>query len=228
MANIETMAREYKKIPDSDTAKRLRSRFPIFHVMVVALCDDKENATREFKKRLRVDPESILAHYGLGLVLERDGKIHEALNHFKIALQGKGNSIPIMFSMAKAYQTIGQYEKSVSILKKALQLSPKDKEILYLLALSLQNLEQYGLSSGIYERLTFLPPVKNMVYYNLGLVYGRQDKLAMAHYNLGIYFSKLRRKEKALFHFKKAQELSESEPALKEKINKALMGLHNH
>jgi predicted Zn-dependent protease len=228
MANIETMAREYTKIPDSDTTKELRSSFPIFHTMVEALCDDKENAAREFKKRLRVDPESIFAHYGLGLVLERDGKIHEALNHFKKALRGKGDSIPIMFSMAQAYQTDGQYENSVSILQKALQLSPKDKNILYLLALSFQNLERYDQASRIYERLTFLPPVNHLVYYNLGLVYGRQDKLAMAHYNLGIYFSKLRRKEKALFHFKKAQELSESEPALKEKINKALMGLHNH
>ena len=227
MANIETMAQEYTKIPDSDTTKRLRSRFPIFHTMVEALCDDKENAAREFKKRLRVDPESILAHYGLGLALERDGKIHEALNCFKKALRGKKNSIPIMFSMAKAYQTIGQYEKSVSILQKTLQLSPKDKDILYLLALSFQHLERYDQASRIYERLTFLPPVKNRVYYNLGLVYGRQDKLAVAHYNLGIYFSKLRRKEKALFHFKKAQELAESEPALKEKINKALKSLGN-
>ena len=99
---------------------------------------------------------------------------------------------------------------------------------MYLLALSFQHLERYGQASKIYERLTFLPPVKNRVYYNLGLVYGRQDKLAMAHYNLGIYFSKLSRKEKALFHFKKAQELSKSEPALKEKIDKALMGLANH
>jgi tetratricopeptide (TPR) repeat protein len=193
--------------------------------MVIALCDDKEYATREFKKRLRADPESILAHYGLGLALERDGKINKALNHFKIALRGKENSIPIMFSMAKAYQTIGQYENSVSILQEALQLSPKDKEILYLLALSLQNLEQYGQSSRIYERLTFLPPVKDRVYYNLGLVYGREGKLAMAHYNLGMYFTKLRRKEKALFHFNKAKELAESKPALKEKINKALADL---
>ena len=227
MANIETMAQEYTKMPDSDETKKLRSRFPIFHTMVVALCDDKEDATREFKKRLRVDPESILAHYGLALALERGGKIHEALNHFKIALRGKGNSVPIMFSMAKAYQTIGQYEKSVSILQKALQLSPKDKEILYLLALSLQNLEQYGQSSRIYERLTFLPPVKDMVYYNLGLVYGRQGKLALAHYHLGIYSNKLRKKEDALFHFKKAKELAESKPALKEKINKALSRLVN-
>ncbi|MBW2106331.1 MAG: M48 family metalloprotease [Deltaproteobacteria bacterium] len=222
MANIETMAREYKKIPDSDTTKKLRSHFPIFHTMVIALCDDKENAAREFKKRLAVEPESILAHYGLGLVLERDGKIHEALDHFKIALKRKGNSIPIMFSMAKAYQTIGQYQESVSILQKALHLSSKDKDILYLLALSFQDLERYDQASRIYERLTFLPPVKDMVYYNLGLVYGRQGKLALAHYNLGIYSNKLGRKKNALFHFNKAKELAESEPALKEKINKAL------
>jgi predicted Zn-dependent protease len=228
MANIETMAREYIKIPDSDTTKKLRSRFPIFHTMVIALCDDKQNAAQEFKKRLRREPESPLAHYGLGLALERDGKIYEALNHFRVALQGMKESIPIMFSMAKSYQTIGQYEKAATILQNALTIDPHDKHVLYLLALSFQHLERYGQSSRIYERLTNLPPVKDRVYYNLGLVYGRQDKLAIAHYNLGIYFSKLRRKEKALFHFKKAQELSEGESALREKINKALIELSNH
>ena len=96
---------------------------------------------------------------------------------------------------------------------------------MYLLALSFQNLEQYGQASSIYEKLTFLPPVDDEVYYNLGLVYGRQGKLALAHYNLGIYFTKLRSKEKALFHFEKARELAQSDPALRERIDKALMSL---
>jgi predicted Zn-dependent protease len=228
MANIEIMAQEYSKLPDSDTTKQLRSRFPIFHAMVIALCDDKQNAIQVFDKRLRADPESILAHYGRGLVLERDGKIHDALNSFKKALKEKNHSIPIRFSMAKAYQTIGQYEKAASILQNALQVAPHDKHLLYLLALSYQHLEQYGRSSRIYERLTHLPPVRDNVYYNLGLVYGRQGNLTMAHYYLGIYFSKLQRKEKALFHFKKAQEDSKRDPELREKIDKALRDLHNH
>jgi tetratricopeptide (TPR) repeat protein len=117
---------------------------------------------------------------------------------------------------------LGEYEDSVSILRKALELSPKDKEILFLLALSSQELEQYGQASEIYERLTFLPPVKDMVYYNLGIVYGRQGKLPLAHYNLGIYFSKLRSREKALFHFEKANELVRNDAALQNKIEKAL------
>jgi len=51
MANIETMAQEYTKIPDSDRDKKnCDPVFRIFHTMVVALCDDKENAAREFKK----------------------------------------------------------------------------------------------------------------------------------------------------------------------------------
>ncbi len=227
MANIETMLQGYKKMPEPDKTKELRSRFPLFHAMVLALCNDKEDATREFKKKLIADPESIVAHYGLGLILEREGKINEALNHLKIALKKKEGSIPIMFAMGKAYQINGQYENSVSILQEALKISPKDKEIMYLLALSFQHLEQYNQASRVYNKLTFLPQVKDRIYHNLGLVYGRQGKLALAHYNLGIYFSKLRRREKALFHFNKAKELAGSKPELKEKIDKALKGLVN-
>ena len=225
MANIEAMSRGHKMMPEPDETKKLRLRFPIFHTMVVALCDDKEAATRVFKRILQTDPKSSMAHYGLALILQREGNIHEALSHFSAALRENPNSIPILFSMGNAYQTIGEYENSVSILKKARKLSPKDTNILYLLALSFQNLEQYGQASKIYEKLTFLPPVNDRVYYNLGLVYGRQGKLARAHYNLGIYFTKLRRREKALFHFEKAKELVQSDPALRQRIDKALMGL---
>lgn len=225
MANIESMLQGYKKMPDPGKTKQLRSRFPIFHTMVMALCMDKEDAIREFEKRLLANPKSAMAHYGLGLALEREGKTTNALDHFKRALKEKPDSIPIMFSIAKAYQTNGQYENSLSVLQKALERAPRDKEILFLSALSLQNLERYSQASKIYERLTFLPPVKDRVYYNLGLVYGRQGNLSLAHYNLGIYSTKLRKRERALFHFKKAEEFAENKPALKEKINKALMDL---
>lgn len=227
MANMEVRLQGYKKMPEPDKTKELRSRFPLFRTMVLALCNDEEDATRKFKERLIDDPESIVANYGLGLTLKREGKINEAINHFKIALKKEKGSIPIMFAMGKAYQMDGQYENSVSILQEALELSPKDKEIMYLLALSLQNLELYSQASRIYNKLTFLPPVKDGIYYNLGLVYGRQGKLALAHYNLGLYFTKLKKREKALFHLKKARELAGSKPALKEKIDKSLKGLVN-
>ena len=225
MAAIEAMLQGYEKLPDTKETKELRARFPAFRTMVVALCQDKEAATREFRKGLSADPESFMAHYGLGLVLEREGLADEALNHLKIALRQQPGSVPIMYALGETYQTSGQYENSISILNKALEQSPNDKEIMYLLGLSFQHLEQYDQASRIFERLTFLPPVKDRLYYNLGLVYGRQGKLALAHYNLGIYFTKLNKREEALFHFKKANEHAGSDPALKERIDKALKGL---
>jgi predicted Zn-dependent protease len=225
MAAIEVMLQGYEKPPDTKETKELRARFPVFRTMVVALCQDKEAARREFRKGLSADPESFMAHYGLGLVLEREGLADEALNHLKIALRQQPGSVPIMYALGETYQTSGQYENSISILNKALEQSPNDKEMMYLLGLSFQHLEQYDQASGIFERLSFLPPVKDRVYYNLGLVYGRQGKLALAHYNLGIYFTKLNKREEALFHFKTANEHAGSDPALKEKIDKALMDL---
>jgi predicted Zn-dependent protease len=225
MATIESMLRGYEKTSDHETTKKLRALFPIFQTMVIALCLDKEQAARELEKRLRDDPSSGTAHYGLGLILQREGKLNQALEHFKIAGRENTDSIPVMFSLAETYQMLGEYEDSVSVLRKALELSPKDKEILFLLALSLQELEQYSQASEIYERLTFLPPVKDTVYYNLGIVYGRQGKLALAHYNLGIYFSKLRSREKASFHFEKAKELVSNDAALQNKIEKALVDI---
>jgi len=222
MATIESMLRGYEKTPDQETTKKLRAFFPIFQTMVIALCLDKEQAARELEKRLRNDPGSDTAHYGLGLILQREGKLNEALEHFKIADKKNTDSIPVMFSLAETCQMLGEYKDSVSVLRRALELSPKDKEVLFLLALSLQELEQYSQASRIYERLTFIPPVKDMVYYNLGIVYGREGKLALAHYNLGIYFSRLRSREKALFHFEKAKELVKNDAALQNKIEKAL------
>ncbi len=226
MANIEAMLQGYVKKPDPDQTKQLRARFPLFRIMVTALCMEAEDAKREFAERLRSDPKSAPAHYGLGLVLEREGRITEAIEQFRQSLAENPDSTEVMFSMGNSYLSNGQYEESLSILQKALALAPRDKEILYLYALSLQNLERYSAAAKIYERLTFLPPVKDKVYYNLGIVYGRQGSLPLAHYNLGIYFTKLGKRNEALFHFRKAEQLAADNPALREKIRSALGDLN--
>lgn len=227
MTNIEVMLKEYSDKPELGKAKKFRSQFPIFHTMVVALCNDKEHSKRRFKKILLDDDKSAVAHYGMGLILERSGFPEEAISHFKIALEQKPESIPIIYSIAKSYQDMGKYDESIASLQKALDLSPKDKAVLKLFALSLQKLELYDRAAVIFNRLTYLAPVEDSIYYHLGVVYGRQDKLKLAHYNLGIYFTRLKQKEKARFHFKKAQRLTEGDQVLQEKIDSALNELDN-
>jgi tetratricopeptide (TPR) repeat protein len=81
---------------------------------------------------------------------------------------------------------------------------------------------EYAKADPIYERLTIMEPVEDEVFYNLGIVYGKQDKLGLAHYNFGIYFRRLRQEKEAEFHFKKAEEFSKKNPALLKKIRKKL------
>jgi len=59
----------------------------------------------------------------------------------------------------------------------------------------------------------------------LGLCYGRENKLALAHYNFGRYFKMLGQIRKAQFHFQKAKGLAGNNPVLQEKIIKAMGGL---
>ena len=67
-----------------------------------------------------------------------------------------------------------------------------------------------------------MEPVQNEVFYHFGVSLGRQKRLGLAHYYFGIYFKRLKEKEKADFHFQKARELSGGDPLLLERISKAM------
>ena len=77
----------------------------------------------------------------------------------------------------------------------------------------------------IFEKLSYLKPVRNTVYYHLGVCYGREKQLALAHYNFGIFFKNSGRFQKAMFHFEKAKGLATGNTALLEKIRKETDGV---
>jgi tetratricopeptide (TPR) repeat protein len=117
---------------------------------------------------------------------------------------------------------VGQDDKAIGILEKALKIDNQDRSTLYLLAVSHQQREEFRKASRLYARLTLMEPVKDEVYYNLGVSYGRQERLAIAHYNFGIYFKRLKKIRKARFHFQKAEDLAQDDPALRGRIRKAM------
>jgi tetratricopeptide (TPR) repeat protein len=86
-------------------------------------------------------------------------------------------------------------------------------------------LEDYDKAIGIYNKLVSLAPVKNEVFYNLGVCYGRQDRLVWAHYYFGIYFKQLKEPQKAQFHFQKSLDLAKDDPLMQTRIKKAIQGM---
>jgi len=57
------------------------------------------------------------------------------------------------------------------------------------------------------------------------MTYGKLNMLGESHYNFGLYFQILNKKDAALFHFKKALEYFPSDSPRAEAVNQAIKAL---
>ena len=225
-SNLDIMLRNYSKKPDSSEAARFRALFPFFKTIVRAKSVEPRDAERVFRRELDKNPDSALAHFGLGLVWNRKSEYDLAIEHFQKALGAQPKSVPVLRSLGESYQMKGQDAKAIAVLEKALKIDHQDVSLLFHLAFSYQNLKEYEKAIRLYERLVAMNAANMQVFYNLGVSYGKEGKLALAHYNFGIYFKRLGRREKAIFHFQKAAALCKNDPHLKDRIENAMKGLH--
>ena len=225
MSNIEIMMTGYDPKPVNREVARFKRLFPFLKTIIRAKYIEHREAVRLFKMELEKDPDSTMAHFGLGIVWKERSEYDLAIGHFQKALRGEPDSLPVLRNLGEAYQFKGQDGEAIRVLEKALKIDDQDRSTLFLLAVAYQNLEEYPRAVRLYERLTSMKPVKDEVFYNLGVSYGRQERLAPAHYNFGIYFKRLGKTQKARFHFQKAKDLSKDDPSLKGRINKAMKDL---
>ncbi len=221
MSNLDTMLADYTPLPTNEQAKKFRALFPFFRSIVMAKSLELQQAEKLFNSELEKETDTCASRLGLGIVHMRKLEYAQAISRLKKALEEKPGFVPVLANLGKAYQMNGQDSQAVPLLKKALDRGHGDNSLRFLLAISYENLEQYGKAIRIFEKLTYFQPVKDEVYKHLGISYGRTNRLARAHYNFGIYYQKIGQARKAAFHFQKAFSLSEKDPGLRKKIEKA-------
>jgi predicted Zn-dependent protease len=221
ISNIESMMVGYKPGGESSEVVKLRKLFPYFKVTVTAKYADTEHAERLLKNLAKESPDSAIVNYGYGLMWKEKADYAKAIEYLERASRKDPTFIPILRNLGEAYHLMGQDREAISVLERALRMNDADKATLFLLAGSYESIEEYGKAAVFYERLATMKPVKDEVYQNLGICYGREGKLAQAHYHFAIYFLKLGELQKAKFHFQKADELAANDPALKRMIDEA-------
>jgi predicted Zn-dependent protease len=223
MANMEVMLASYGPGKYRDQTVKYRSPFPFFKTVLIAKATEPHEAEKRFTKELEKDPDSPLAHFGLGMIWQGRSELDRSIQHFKEALKSDPDSLPVLKNLTSSYQLKGQDKEAAEILKKILRSDGNDKSSLFLLARSYENLDEYAQAIRIYERLLLMGHVRNEVFYNLGVSYGRENRLALAHYNFGVYFKRIGEKKKAKFHFEKADDLAKGDAALRSKIQQETM-----
>ena len=222
MATIENMISGKKAPAGKAKAEKFKKMYPLFKTIVRATTMDPLYGEDTFRREVEKQPDSTLAHFGLGISLKRGMDYEDAIVQFQKALDGKVYLPIVLAHLGEAYQLAGRDDEAVAALEKALSMDRRNRTALFLLAHSYQSLEEYGKAIELYKKITYLGPARKEVYYNLGLCYGRVKKLARAHYNFGIYFMRARQTEKARFHLQKASALCQNDPSLKNRIRKAI------
>ena len=225
VSTTEIMLRDYKERPENTETAKFHRLFPYFKAVVVAKSGDPANVEKLFEEELRKNPDSALTLFGMGILRKEELQYASALEYLEKALSKEPAMLPILTALAECYQRQGRDERAIRVLEKALKVDDRDKTALFLLSVSYENLEDYRKSVVFLERLASMKPAKDEVYYRLGMCYGKEGKLALAHYNLGVYFKRSGVLDKARFHFQKAEELAGSDQLLKNKIQTEKEGL---
>jgi beta-barrel assembly-enhancing protease len=225
VAAMEIRLGDYRGRPENDETAKFRRLFPYVKAAVIGKSGDVRGGERIFEAEIQKNPLSAPSHFGMGIVRKEQMQYAEAVEHLEKALALAPRVSPILTALGEAYQMQGRYERSIQVLERALSIHDRDKTALLLLALAYRSLEDYRKSIVFLERLASMKPVKDEIYYHLGMSYGREGKLAQAHYNFGVYFKISGVVDKARFHFQKAEELAGSDQLLRNRIQSEREGL---
>lgn len=221
MADLDILLSNYNAKSETGQSAKLRAVFPFFKAMITVACATPQEAEQIFKRQLEKEPGSPSALFGLGSLSKARSEYEVAIDHFEEALKGMPDYPPILKKLGETYIQADQDKEGIKILERVLKIDERDKSALFLLAKAYQDLEEYAKAIALYERLKTMEPVKNEVFYNLGMSYGREDKLALAHYHFGVHFKRLENLEKAKYHLEKAEGLSGGNPVLRDQIQRA-------
>jgi tetratricopeptide (TPR) repeat protein len=177
-----------------------------------------------FERALSVTSNNMLIQNQLGTVLNRQGKLAEAVLHFAEALRIKPNYFHALANMARVLRQQGKTGEAVGFYRRALEVRPDSVKAHMQLALLLVKEEKGDEALQQFYEARKLSAGDPDVRTNLGLMLTRQGKFAEAivelsealrlepnsadaHNNLGLALLMSGQPEKSLPHFSAALRL---------------------
>ena len=147
-----------------------------------------ENEETLWRDTLRKNPESWMAHNNLGLVLAQQGKIHDAIRHYRGALRIRPMHSNALNNLGSALFRLGRIDKAIEMHRRALDESPGN-------AFARSNLGRALVEKGLIkegikelELALRLRPAFAGAHNNMGVALMGQGKLqdAIRHFSLAI------------------------------------------
>jgi tetratricopeptide (TPR) repeat protein len=157
-----------------------------------------------WRHTLAVTSHNQIAHNNLATVLGRQGRLAEAAEQLKEALQADPTATRVNYNLAGALLQAGQLEEAITYYKKELEIEPD-------YANAENNLGHALLQAGRTEEA--ITHFRKFVQL--------RPNSATAHYNLAFALHQTRRLDEAIFHYEEALALKPDYPDARQNLEKA-------
>jgi len=194
-----------------------------------------------FSHAIDVTSGNYLAELNLGIALEREHKVDEAIPHYKEALRIRPFYADAHYNLAVALGRKGSISEAAFHYGRVLQIRPRDANAHNNLGFLLFRQGRLEEAIAHYEEAIRINPRFSLAQSNLGSTLGRQGKIddavvhfraalrespddVLANYNLGIALMIQGKREEAAFHFREALRGKPGDPAILRQLERALSG----
>tara|TARA_B100000768_G_scaffold180318_1_gene199941 strand:- start:878 stop:2689 length:1812 start_codon:yes stop_codon:yes gene_type:complete len=183
-----------KKYPNEPTL------FNISGVCYLAI-SKKELAADSFIKSIELNPEYYEGHYNLGITLQEQDQLNEAIESYKTAIKIKHDYPAAHNNLGLIYLKLSRPDFAITHFEFAIKYMPEFAEAHNNLGAALQEVKQYKESIKSYEKALFIRPNYIEALNNLGIIaqtlgdkntaikhyekaISLQEDFATAHHNL--------------------------------------------
>ena len=184
--------------------------------------DDLNARYKQLEESLAQDPGNVDLLYALALVEDKLGKTNEALNHYQKALNLSPRDEDVLKSLGLIYLRMGKADRAQSYLLLASTINADNDEVTLALGKAYDALGKYGNAIECYLKLENKNIDDLDIHYYIAMTYGKLNIQGESHYNFGLYFKKINKKDSALFHFKKALDYFPQGSERADAINQAI------
>jgi tetratricopeptide (TPR) repeat protein len=130
------------------------------------------------------NPDSAPFHLGMAVALQSEGKLAEAVEHFRQVMRLEPNLPSAPYNLANALRQQGKYDEAVVCYRRALQLQPNDANYYNNLGTVLAMQGKLDDAAASFNLALRIDPNNVGVHYNLALLLSEQKKFAesISHY----------------------------------------------
>jgi predicted Zn-dependent protease len=186
-------------------------------------------AVNQFGSIVKANPQDVDGIYGLGLALEKMGRLDKSTEVFQSGLSLSPKDPDLLRELGIVYLLSGKVDPAIENLEASRSVSIPDQDsdllTLYYLGRAYQEKEDLANALSLFLKVQKEMPEFVDVYLNLGSVYGRMGQKGLSHFYFGKHFKMRGDGRNALLHFKTALEWLEKGSPEREEVQQEIKEL---